>query len=314
MALLDVILGYDCNLACDYCTITSEMRARALPTARVLSAMRAARAEAFEAIAFTGGEPTIRRDLLGLVKAARAQGFSDVKVQTNGLLLASAINVDRLIDHGVTRVHVSIHTHRADRYDALVRSHGSHVSMVRALELLAGRPEIELSVDLILKADTFRDLPDAIDWLAGRGIRNADLWFVSLTDGNRDNVASMPRMSEVVPFMRDAFSRGAGHGMRLRSLHVPRCLLGAEKEHAFDPATGMGHARVMVLSPDDFFELSLSKLSPSVHVPACEGCPDRGPCRGLRPDYLERFGDGEVAAARGMASTRPGRAPLPVVS
>jgi MoaA/NifB/PqqE/SkfB family radical SAM enzyme len=270
--------------------------------------MKTARAGGFESIAFTGGEPTIRKDLLGLVKAARAQGFSDVKVQTNGLLLASAAKVARLIDHGVTRVHLSIHTHRADRYDALVRSDGSHGSMVRALELLAARPEIELVVDVILKSDTFRDLPDAIDWLATRGVRNADLWFVSLTDGNRDNVASMPRMTEVVPFMHDAFERGDRQGMRLRSLHVPRCLLGDDRARAFDPAAGMGHARVMVLSPDDFFELSASKLTPSVYVPACEGCPDRGPCRGLRPDYVERYGDAEVAAARRTAMTRPGRA------
>ena len=164
MALLDVILGYDCNLACDYCTITSEMRARALSTARVVSAMRTARAGGFEAVAFTGGEPTIRKDLLGLIETARAEGFSDVKVQTNGLLLASEANVARLIDRGVTRVHVSIHTHRKGRYDALVRREGSYPSMVRALQLLVARPEIELVVDLILKSDTFRDLPDAIDW------------------------------------------------------------------------------------------------------------------------------------------------------
>ena len=38
--LLDVILGYDCNLACDYCTITPVMRRRALTSAMVLAAMR----------------------------------------------------------------------------------------------------------------------------------------------------------------------------------------------------------------------------------------------------------------------------------
>ncbi len=310
MALLDVILGYDCNLACDYCTITPEMRTRPISPARVLSAMRTARESGFDRIAFTGGEPTIRKDLLGLLKAARSEGFTDVKVQTNGLLLASAPNVARLIELGVTRVHVSIHTHRADRYDALVRREGSYASMVRALDLLAARTDIELVADVILKADTYADLPDAIDWLHAHGAVNADLWFVSLTDGNRENVASMPRMTEVVPSMREAFRRGDAHGMRLRSLHVPRCLLGEASAHAFDPA----RERVMVLSPDDFFELSASRLTPSVHVPACEGCPDRARCRGLRPDYVERFGDGEVAAARGMAATRVGRARLPVAS
>ena len=74
----------------------------------------------------------------------------------------------------------------------------------------------------------------------------------------------------------------------------------------------------MVVTPDDVFELSGSKLTPQVHVPACDGCPDRPGCRGLRPDYLERFGDAEVAAARGLASmVAPTRLPptrLPVVA
>ena len=94
--LLDVILGYDCNLACDYCTITPAMRRRALATPQVLVAMRAARSEAFDRVAFTGGEPTIRGDLLGLVAAGRRLGFVGIKVQSNGLLLGHGDNAARL--------------------------------------------------------------------------------------------------------------------------------------------------------------------------------------------------------------------------
>jgi hypothetical protein len=35
-----VILGYDCNLACDYCTITPAMRRRSLTGAQVVAALR----------------------------------------------------------------------------------------------------------------------------------------------------------------------------------------------------------------------------------------------------------------------------------
>ncbi|NJK33448.1 MAG: radical SAM protein, partial [Deltaproteobacteria bacterium] len=86
--LLDVILGYDCNLACDYCTITPQMRARSLATGALLEAMRLGRGRDYDRIAFTGGEPTLRRDLVGLVKAARQLGYADIKVQSNGLLFS----------------------------------------------------------------------------------------------------------------------------------------------------------------------------------------------------------------------------------
>ena len=104
------ILGYDCNLACDYCTITPAMRRRVLTSAQVLAAMRQARRDGFDTVAFTGGEPTIRGDLLGLLSAARSLGFVDRKVQTNGLMLGQGDNAARLVAAGVSRVHVSVHT------------------------------------------------------------------------------------------------------------------------------------------------------------------------------------------------------------
>lgn len=293
MALLDVILGYDCNLACDYCTITPAMRERALDTAAVLVAMRRGRQLGYDEISFTGGEPTIRNDLIGLVRAAAKLGFTDIKVQSNGLLFAHAPNVDRLIEAGANRFHISIHTHLASAYDSLVRREGSHRLMVAALELLAARP-VTLVADVILKRDTYGRLLDALPWLQQRGVNAADLWFVSLTDGNRDNVESMPRMTEVVPVIHEAVAWANDHSMTLRSLHIPRCLLGAAAHIAYDP----GADRVMVVTPEASFELRESKISPQVHVPACAGCQWESICPGVRPDYLERYGDREIVAAR----------------
>ncbi len=306
--LLDVILGYDCNLACDYCTITPVMRRRALTSAMVLAAMRQARRDEFDTIAFTGGEPTIRGDLLGLVNAARSLGFVDRKVQTNGLMLGQGDNAARLVASGVSRVHLSVHTHEEEAYDALVRSVGAFGRMVAGLDavITTGLP---LVVDLILKSDTFLKLPAALAWLFARGVRAVDLWYVSLTDGNADNVASLPRMRDVVPVMAEAFAFARAQGMVLRSLHVPRCLLGADHGHAFDP----GAARVRVLTPDACFDLRDSRLAGQVQVPACVGCEFAAYCPGLRPDYLAVFGDEEVAAARGQVATIPARRLLPVL-
>ena len=71
MALLDVILGYDCNVFCDYCTITPGMRTRSLPAAAVAAELARGAADGFDAVSFTGGEPTIRPDLLPLIRSAR---------------------------------------------------------------------------------------------------------------------------------------------------------------------------------------------------------------------------------------------------
>ncbi len=303
--LLDVILGYDCNLACDYCTITPAMRARSLAPAAVLAAMRQARALDYDRIAFTGGEPTIRRDLIALVKAARSLGYLDIKLQSNGLLFTPA-NVARLVEAGISRFHVSIHTHRPDAYDALVRRPGSFMAMELGLRAAvdSGLPVV---VDTIVKTDTYRELPAAIRWIAEHGVKEVHLWYVSLTDGNRDNLASLPAMTDAVPFMREAIAIGRDElAVEVRSLHVPRCLLADDWPHAWDPGT----QRVMVVTPEASFELRDSRLAGQTQVPACSGCRFEAICPGVRPDYLEQFGDGEIAQARGLPASRPARVRL----
>lgn len=306
MRLLDVILGYDCNLFCDYCTITPKMRARALPAAAVAQALRDGRRRGLDAVSFTGGEPTIRGDLLPLVREARRLGYAEIKVQSNGLLLAHGPNVDRLVEAGVTLFAVSIHAHTRAAYERIVQREGTYDAMRGGLGALVGRG-LDPVADVIMKRDTFAAVPDAIAWLHGLGVRRADLWFVSLTDHNAGNVGSMPRMTEVVPTMARAFAFARAHDMQVRSLHVPRCLLGDDAAHAHDPAA----QGVSVVTPDATFDLRGSKLTGQRHVAACTGCEHEAYCPGLRDDYLARYGDAEIAAARGRPSElAPTRLPV----
>lgn len=303
-----MILGYDCNLACDYCTITPAMRSRALAPAAVVEALRDGRLRDYDRVAFTGGEPTIRSDLLSLIKVSVRLGYSDIKVQSNGLLFGEG-NVARLVDAGVTRFHVSIHTHERAAYDALVRRPGAHALMEQGLRNVVGSGR-RVVADVIVKRDTFRRLPAAIEWLAARRVPEIHLWYVSLTDGNADKVESLPAMTEAVPFMREAIARARACGIDIKSLHVPRCLLGDDWEHAWDP----GSQRVTVVTPEATFELEHSRLAGQQQVPACVGCRFEAICPGLRPDYLARYGDGEIAAARGQAETITGAVRLPVIA
>lgn len=307
MPLLDLILGYDCNLGCTYCTITPAMRQRALAPGAAIAALRAGRDAGLTELSITGGEPTIFAHLLPIVRAAAAHGFTDIKVQSNGLMWAQTDNVRRAVAAGVTRFAVSIHSHRPAHYERIVRRNGVYDAMVGGLRNLVGQGH-PVSADVIMMRETLPELSASIDWLAELGVRAADLWFVSLTDGNAANVASMPSMGEAVAAMRGAFERADARGVVLRSLHIPRCLLGDERLRAFDPAS----VGVRVVTPDATFDLARSRITGQVQVPACQGCPEQARCPGLREDYLARFGDAEIAKARGQTPTRRGRVKLAV--
>lgn len=293
MPLLDVVLGYDCNLSCDYCTITNEMRARAMPPERVAREIDRAAARGFREVAFTGGEPTIRPDLPALVKYAKRRGFEHVKVASNGLRYAHAEYLDHLVACGVDRFHVSLHAFDDDAYERTVRLAGTALLRQRALANLVARG-LDPVADLILKEDTYRTLSSWITALHRDGLRRFALWLVSLTDQNRENAHQLPRISDLVPHLLPAFDAARAGGYEVVALHVPRCFLPGYEDHVRHPGADL----VTVVTPDEVFDLRDSRLGGGFHPEGCAGCIFAERCPGLRRDYIDRFGGGEVRAVR----------------
>ncbi|MDI1431710.1 radical SAM protein [Polyangium sorediatum] len=291
MPLLDVVLGYDCNLACTYCTITEEMRRRALSTEQVAREIDRAATRGFRDVAFTGGEPTIRSDLPALVRYAKKRGFEHVKVASNGLRYAHAPYLALLAEAGVDQFHVSMHAPSDAAYEETVQREGTAELRRKAIENLVARG-LDPIADLILKEDTYRDVRAWVEGLFAQGIRHFRLWLVSLTDGNRANVDQLPRLSDVAAKAREAFEAAREGGYEVHALHIPRCFLPGYEDHVRHPGADV----VRVVTPDEVFDLKNSRLTGGVKPAGCEGCRHFETCPGLRPDYVERHGADEVRA------------------
>lgn len=291
MALLDVVLGYDCNLACTYCTITPEMRLRALPTERIAKEIDRAAARGFRDVAFTGGEPTIRPDLQTLVKYAKKRGFVEVKVASNGLRYAHMPYLDMLAQAGVNQFHVSMHAFEDDAYDATVQREGAAALRKQAIANLVAR-KLNPVADLILKEDTYRDVRPWVLALADQGVRQFRLWLVSLTDGNAKNTHQLPKISQVAEAVQEALEAARTNNLDVQSLHIPRCFLPGYENHVHHPGADL----VTVVTPDDVFDLKNSRLSGGVKPLGCQGCRFFDVCPGLRADYIALHGDQEPRA------------------
>ena len=157
MPLLDVVLGYDCNLACTYCTIGEAMRPKLTAPDRIVREIDRAAAAGFDEIAFTGGEPTIYPSLLPLVRRAKQAGFAHVKVASNGLRYADPVYLARVVDAGVDRIHKSMHAIDDPANERTVRAPGAAALRCDAIRALVAR-DLDPVADLILKEDTYRDV------------------------------------------------------------------------------------------------------------------------------------------------------------
>jgi uncharacterized radical SAM superfamily Fe-S cluster-containing enzyme len=70
------------------------------------------------ALQFSGGEPTIRKDLFELVKKAKKLGFHHVEVNTNGLRLAQSVDYCRgLLEAGASTIYLQFDGLTSDVYE-----------------------------------------------------------------------------------------------------------------------------------------------------------------------------------------------------
>jgi hypothetical protein len=111
--LTNLLITNRCDLRCSYCFMNAGASGRVYePSLETLKKMmleaRNERPMGSKAIQITGGEPTIRKDLLEIVNIAKEIGFSHIQVNTNGIKLAeSAEYCQELKDGKVNTIYMS---------------------------------------------------------------------------------------------------------------------------------------------------------------------------------------------------------------
>lgn len=120
---LRISLTDKCNLRCVYCMpedITFRPRAELLQDDEIVRLVRIFADLGFEKIRLTGGEPTVRANVVEIVRQiAATPGIRTVGMTTNGLLLDRL--AQPLADAGLQRVNVSIDTLDPEKFKKLTR-------------------------------------------------------------------------------------------------------------------------------------------------------------------------------------------------
>lgn len=120
---LRISLTDKCNLRCVYCMpeeMTFRPRAELLQDDEIMRLVDIFAGLGFNKIRLTGGEPTVRANLVDLVdQIAHTDGIKIVAMTTNGLLLNRL--AQPLADAGLQRVNISIDTLNPDKFKTVTR-------------------------------------------------------------------------------------------------------------------------------------------------------------------------------------------------
>lgn len=120
---LRVSLTDRCNLRCVYCmpeNMTFRPRKELMQDSELFALVHACADLGFEKIRLTGGEPTVRANIVEIVHTiAHTPGIRQVTMTTNGVLLAKLARP--LKQAGLQRVNVSVDTLNPDKFRRITR-------------------------------------------------------------------------------------------------------------------------------------------------------------------------------------------------
>lgn len=292
-------VGYACNENCTFCH-TLDVRHIDGSATEVHRKIERARALGHSMVVLSGGEATIRPELFEWAAHVAKLGM-DFGLVTNGLLLAYPEAVDRLVQHRLKYVYMSLHGGTAKVHNALVRA-ATFDQARKALGNLSGRG-LDFSINCVVakqNVDHLRSMVDLVlpypdvvlkfSMVQPKG--GGDLHFRSLT----------PTVTEVAAKVHDAITYGLEKtrdlpGPRFTHDGLPFCHLPGY-EHLYDDLKTHGYRTMVEIGENDFFPVDdKAKVQP----PACRGCALRGACPGLFQGYVDTFGTAEVKPVHGRA-------------
>lgn len=284
----DVKVGFACNNRCLFCAQGHKREGCAhVPFDELRARMTEGRRTSDELV-LTGGEPTIHPRIVELVSEARAMGYKQIQVQTNGRRLAYDTFVDSLVEAGATEFSPALHGPTADIHDRLTRAPGSFRQTVAGIRNVRKRG-LPIVTNSVVVRENVRYLPALTEVLGQLGVGQAQLAFVHPVGTAFELFdAVVPRLSEVVGPIRLSKNVAARYGMRLVTEAVPLCFLPGMQELAVEDM--IPDTTVIDLDGQPFDYSAWRPAEGKAHGPPCEGCKVRHRCEGPWREYPDRYG------------------------
>jgi cyclic pyranopterin phosphate synthase len=207
-----------CNLRCTYCMpaagIAWTPRAEVLSFEEIQRVVRVLASAGVEKVRVTGGEPTVRKGIEGLIASlATTPGVREIAMTTNGTTLSKMAGVYR--QAGLTHLNVSLDSLRADRFLQITRT-DRLASVLEGIEraLAEGFSPVKVNT-VVMKGVNDDEIGDFVAYARTRPVNVRFIEFMPF-DGNRWDRSRMVGYDEMLAAVRgtceiEPVARGASH-------------------------------------------------------------------------------------------------------
>ena len=278
-------LTYRCNNRCLFC--------RALPRAEIQTdldtqaAMRKivrARELGVDMVLFSGGEPTLRRDLFKLIRAVLAMDMKFGLI-TNARRLAYPKYFDRLMDAGPSYIHTSLLGATAKTHNALTKA-DSFDDLIKALENMrtAGIPEIHVNtVITAMNRHELKAMADLLNRFAPLTFKLTLMEPTGLYENNETSLflAPLTAAESAIDALNYGLSEYGNTGLRMGIEGFPLCMIRGYESYVENMMT-QGILYMSEVYESGFYPVDHGERQ---FFHACHLCSRKLECPGQFPGY-----------------------------
>jgi len=209
---MDLALTYRCNNACAHCYNARPRNYPELDTQTWKKIIDRVWELRVPHVVFTGGEPTLRDDLVELVAYAQEKGLV-TGLNTNGRKLADPSLLQELIEAGLDHVQITIESCDAWVHDTMVRAGGAWKETLTGLRNVVASKIYMMTNTTLLQNNAF-ELERILEFLAAEGVPTVGLNAL-IYSGHGKEVQTGLKESELPALLDVAQRVTQAHGQRL---------------------------------------------------------------------------------------------------
>jgi MoaA/NifB/PqqE/SkfB family radical SAM enzyme len=291
MKRIDIKVGFSCNNHCRFCAQGNKRDTHKdksdIEVKKILEKFK----KTCEGVVFTGGEPTIRKELFGWVKYARDLGYQNIQIQTNGRMFSSITYCKKIIKEGANEFAPALHGSRPKIHDYLTRAPGSWyqtVQGIKNLKLLNQR----VLLNSVVNKKNYKDLPNLASLLVKLKVDQFQFAFIHINQviSSDSNLIKeiVPKHSEAEPYIKKGLQIGINAGLEVMAEAVPYCLMKGYENYIAEswiPESAVVDAD-LVMEDYSYYRKNYGKAK----GPDCKPCKYYKICEGPWKEYPQIFG------------------------
>ena len=274
-----------CNMACSFCFVDRTVSDFDFePLVREIDQLASKQRNH---LVLSGGEPTLHPRLPDLLRHAQSLGFKIIEMQSNGVRAADMGYARELVDAGLNKVTISLHSTDPEHSDEITKLPKSFAKTVRAMHNFRELGVVTQVAHVITMAN-YKELPKTVRFL--REEFPVEGGHLSVCFGIAQGISDLvfqwviPKFDDIKPFMKEALDycleTEVGFGGMLGQGGYPPCMLDGDLRYY---ERNLGHIYRSRDHDQQFFKSS-----------RCQTCSFDPYCVGVRRSYIEAYGEQEV--------------------